>query len=327
VTQEEVDLVEPILSAASRRGIMTLVERNADAPADIGIYCHHMPNPRNSRFSIVTLHDVGQNYWPERMTNEANNWTDTADNENWSGFDIALLPGPSWSNAWLLYQDNPRARPRIGVFEVGWPKSDPIFDAESGFYDRVDAFKQQISLTSRPTVLFPAWETEEYKSTKHFLSAIGGLDVNILVKFNPMYAPPNWEIPNVTFLDSRSNIFECLAISDVVVSDESNCLAEGLLFGLPPVSLTDLVLPALPQYGIPERFPDPPPWGIQTDSAELKATIRDLLNGGDSLKQNMRAIRDQQFSCLGRSSNLILDIVESAMDGRDWPAKPVWLKS
>lgn len=323
-TETEDQNIRPLRREAERRGIGTRITRDMAEPARIGIYGSHHPDPKASDFSVALLHDVGQEYWPDEQTLALNFWHESP----WDNFDIGVLPGPVWSRCWQRCSSLPITRPRIGVFELGWPKADYVFNDRAGFARVVAELRQSTQIQERPTVLLaPSWDTEDSGRFHDFVGALGALPVNLLVKYWPehelirheMIQPYRGTARNVTIVDPKTNIIDCLGLVDIIVSDESNCLAEALLFDIPGIAVTDWKIPALPHMGLPERPCEPPYYAEKVALADLRTTVERMLADPRRYRRRAQRYRKEQFSHLGRSSALILDVIEAALAGRPFP--------
>ena len=73
----------PVALEAEKRGYKVHFTSNPFEKCEIGFYLSHVNFPKNSKFSIVTLHDWGQQHgeWPVMWKNEF-----------WSHFDLGFLP-------------------------------------------------------------------------------------------------------------------------------------------------------------------------------------------------------------------------------------------
>ena len=232
---------------AEERGYEVSFSQDPQVPAEIGIYCSHHPDPSNASFSVVMLHDFGQAQWPESPSLEPNHWTV----EPWNAFDIGVLPGPAYSQCWYSVSSQVNARPRLGVFELGWPKADrPFSDSDRTAFARdVDQLRQTLALSERSSVLYaPSWENDG--KVDDFVGSLINLPVNLLIKYWPGHVLPEQhqrlgDNDNVYIIDPNVDTMYCLALADVVVSDESNCLIEALLFDVPGISVTDWIVSAV----------------------------------------------------------------------------------
>src|ERR1051326_1863028 len=218
-TATDFSTFEPIAEEARSRGHATLLTSDLSAPAKVGIYCQHSPDPSNSEFSVAMLHDAGQEYCPDRQNLGTNFWRVAP----WNDFDIGILPGQTWSRAWRRLANKAYARPRLGVFEVGWPKADRIFSSSGQFQAAAQRLRTQIGLSGRPCVILaPSWETADKQRLKGFINRLESLPVDLLVKYWPeIDIDPSWQLNkltgkyrNVVILDPRLNILDGLALTD-----------------------------------------------------------------------------------------------------------------
>jgi hypothetical protein len=325
-TLYEKETLEPLATVAEHIGYD--VEFSNTAPNDgeqveIGIYCGHAQDPdlpktdpTASVLSIVMLHDLGQEMWPSNQTVEANFWH----SEPWNVFDVGILPGPAWSEAWRVSSALPAARPRIGVFELGYPKADHVFNDKEGFAEEVQRLKASLKLTHRPSILLaPSWESDDHNRSEGFIRALGDLDLNLLVKYEPgaegtarrMAERYDGVSDNVTFIDVDTSILTCLALSDVIVSDESNCLAEALLFDVPGVAVVDWDVPAVPSWHVPQRPVDPPEFAQQITADRLRISVQNTLLNLGAFREEAHRVRDDIFTNLGSSAEAIVNLIDS----------------
>jgi hypothetical protein len=316
----EFQTLEPVARVAQERGYDVTFSGDLTAPAEIGVFCSHGPDPSNALFSAIMLHDLGDAQWPDSPVREPNLWSLSP----WNDFDIGVLPGQAWSQCWQAVSWQASARPRLGVFELGWPKADYIFRDPKAFAEDVGRLRRDLGLSDRPSVLYaPSWEYEGKQDDF--------MPVNLLIKQAnwPEEVARNREMTerhqalagNICVIDPKVNIMLCLALANVVVSDASNCLAEALLFDVPGLSVTDWRIPGL--GGSPPRFAEPPPFALTTVRSRLRVAVEDALHDEAELRLRMRLHRDRYFSCLGRSSTTIMDVLDSALRGSPWPVPPL----
>ncbi|HSH87830.1 MAG TPA: hypothetical protein VK958_11340, partial [Methylophilus sp.] len=116
----------PIADEAASRGFPIQWSTDSKQYAEIGVYCEHACKP-NAGFSMILLHDLAQRHdiWPHFWHHEP-----------WNAFDMGIVPGPAWVDRWQTQAVFAKARPKLGVFDLGWPKADLV-------YRNQDAFKQQ----------------------------------------------------------------------------------------------------------------------------------------------------------------------------------------
>jgi hypothetical protein len=200
------------------------------------------------------LHDLGQAMWPGHQTADANLWRQ----EPWDRFDVGILPGRTWSQAWRVSCARPTARPRIGVFELGYPKADRAVRDRAGFEGDVRRLRGTMALEPGPSILVaPSWESDVHNRCEGSIQALEGLDANLLIKYQAgdegtarsMAERFGSVSDRVRLIDVDQDIMTCLALADIVVSDESNCLAEALLLEVPGLAVVDWDVPAVSILG------------------------------------------------------------------------------
>jgi hypothetical protein len=309
---------------ANARGFRTRFCDDLRAPAQIGVYCSHRVDPRNARFSAIMLHDLGQRHdvWP-------NFWF----YEPWTRFDVGFVPGQTWSDRFLTNKRLHRwLAPKHGIYEVGWPKSDPIFDAQGPFQQELRALRTSLGLSeAKKTILYaPSWENDNKQD--EFVAAALELDCNVLIKQADWPLSTHAHIAKniddmeakyagharVKTMDRKTSIMCALAVADVIVSDESSVMVEALLFGVPAVAVTD--------WTIPDRDPPrcsevPFDFVLKTTKAELTGALRGVLSGGHSVSYRGRRVSLQEYSDLwfsrrGGAAPMIMDILQACLAGR-----------
>lgn len=303
--------LEPIATEALKRGIEVRFSTNSKEHAEIGVYCEHACSP-NANFSVILLHDLAQRHdiWP-------NFWH----YEPWNAFDIGCLPGQSWVNRWQTQADFPITLPRLGVFDIGWPKADLVFKDKERFAKEAEKLRQKLGLKYEKSVLYaPSWEN--HGKQDDFVKAFMDLPVNVLLK----QAPWSNSYPqvlenicqmnelhkdcaeNVHIIDVEVSIMYCLSLADVLVSDESSVLTEALLLDVPGVAVTDWLIPDT----IPPRPASVPyDYVTKTTKAEMRQVVEAILAEPESTRIKTRQDRDHQFSYLGESSMRVMDIIEA----------------
>jgi tetratricopeptide (TPR) repeat protein len=310
--------LEPIANEAKMRGIDVLFSTNSKELAQIGVYCEHACTP-NADFSVILLHDLAQRHdiWP-------NFWH----YEPWSKFDIGCIPGQSWVERWQNQADFPMARPRLGMFDLGWPKADLVFQDRSRFAQEAQKLRETLGLKYEKSVLYaPSWEN--HGKQDDFVQAFKDLPVNVLLKQAPwsnsypqvlenirqMNELHQGCAENVHIIDVEVSIMYCLSLADVLVSDESSVLTEALLLDVPGVAVTDWLIPDT----IPPRPASVPyDYVTKTTKAEMRQVVEAILAEPEATRTKTRQDRDHQFSYLGESSIRIMDIIETGYAKRNW---------
>lgn len=313
----ERETVVPVAREAERRGYTARLTDSPFEKARIGLYCQHDCFPRNSALSFVMLHDMGQGQL---------NWPNLWRAESWNDFDVGILPGETWSRRWQDSSSHPYSRPRLGVFALGWPKSDGIFSEDSESLSReAESLRESLNLPHQHSILYaPAWENDCKQN--EFVQALIDLPVNLLLKQFPwtdqwpdmvsnvaeMNALHRGIAPNVCVIEPTVSIMTVLEICDVMVSEESSCLLEALLKCRPAVSVSDWMIPDT----FPPRLPAAPfDFLIRTPKSGLRKTISTILEDLDASRKSAAAHRDLNFANLGHSAGRIMDLIEAVQRG------------
>lgn len=311
---------DPIAEEATERGYIVKFSENPFEKCEIGFYCQHINFPQYSKFSVIMLHDIIQQY---------SNWPDIWFREPWNKYDIGILPSKQWVDNWNkcshLYYTNPRK----GIYEVGWPKAD-IVSKYFNNDNRKILFKKYNFDTNKKTILYaPAWENDNKQDD--FVKAMLKLDVNILIKQAP-WSSLKWlkerpdifdnvkrmnelhkNISNVTILDDKLNIFEAISICDILVSEESSTMCEAVMMGIPAVSVSNWLIPDQ----TPSRFPKCDyDFVTKTTKEELSNCIKRIIDDYDNYKKIAENYSKNNFSNIGNSSSMIMDIVDDYINNR-----------
>lgn len=314
---------KPIAEEAEKRGYKVKWSTDKLEKCEIGFYCQHVNFPQFSKFSVIMLHDIIQQY---------SNWPNLWFRENWNKYDIGILPSKQWVKNWDCCSQWKYARPRIAMFEVGWPKADAISGLKQ-LSNRDEFYKKYGLDTSRRTVLYaPAWENDNKQDD--FVQAMMKLDVNIVVKQGDM---PKDQYPDqyrniqemyelhknnsrVCLLPPSMNIFEAIAVSDILVSEESSTMCEAAMMKIPAVSVSDWLIPDV----TPSRYPrDDYDFVTKTKKDNLTNCIADILDNYMKYKKSVESYADNMFSNIGNCATLIMDIIDEAIDNRPFTLTPL----
>lgn len=304
---------DQIAKEAIKRGYSIKFTQNKFEKCEIGFYCQHDNFPQYSKFSVIMLHDIIQQY---------SNWPDIWFREPWNKYDIGILPSKQWVDNWNKCSQYYYTNPRIGVFEIGWPKADVIRNYSKE--ERIEFYKKFNMDINKKTILYaPAWENDNKQDD--FVQAMLKLDVNILIKQAP-WSSPNWlearpdiyenvvnmkklheNIPTVTILDDQLNIFDAIAASDILVSEESSTMCEATMMGIPAVSVSNWLIPDQ----IPSRHPKCDyDFVTKTTKEELSNCICTIINNYEKYKKETEEFSKNNFSNVGNTSKMIVDIID-----------------
>ncbi len=285
---EEYNL-HPILEEAKRRGYEVRMTSDLDEKAEIGVYCQHVGKPENAKFSVILLHDMAQGHlrWP-------NMWGV----ERWHKYDIGILPGVRWKERWQRCACQYYLNPRCGAYMLGYPKSSQAYSQE--LQERVDELKKSMDLKYDVNVLYaPSWENDGKEDD--FVRALASLPVNLLVKqawydessfeHNQLYAETFRNIQemrrlhegkydNLHYIEPEESILVALKMCDLIVSDESSVMTEGMMFGKPSIAVEDWLVPDT----IPKRFASIPYDDVyKCKKAQLRETVAHWLASEDDI--------------------------------------------
>ncbi|HRF06768.1 MAG: hypothetical protein AW09_000234 [Candidatus Accumulibacter phosphatis] len=316
--------MRPVAVEAERRGYRVEFSDRIDAPSEIGVYCSHSPSPRNSRFSAIMLHDLAQRHdiWPDYWLTEP-----------WNEFDLGFLPGPSWGERWYRSSLQPQSRPRRGVFQLGWPKADSLFNCRENFQREADELRHQLGLRHDFSILYaPSWEN--HGKQDDFVRALSDLPFNLLLKQAPWsdrypevlasIAEMNMlhrnASPNVHIIDPEVGILHCLALADLMVSDESSVLIEALLLDVPGIAVMDWLIP---DTSPARRACVPFDFVTRIERGALRAMVTNMIECLPETRSELAAVRERHFSCLGQSAARIMDVLDACVEDRPIPHAPL----
>lgn len=311
-----------IAAEAEKRHYNIRYSNNPYEKCEIAFYCQHVNFPQYSKLSVIMLHDIIQQY---------SNWPDIWLLEPWNKYDIGILPSNQWVENWNKASHMFYARPRKGVFNVGWPKADIVVDIVKKSKDILS--ENNGILKNKATILYaPSWENDGKQND--FVEAMLSLDVNILIKqfdwCNQNYpaqaqnieklAKLHSTIPNVTILPPSTNIFEAIAVSDILVSDESSTMCEAVMMGIPAISVSDWLIPDV----IPSRYPKCDyNFVVKTTKKDLANTVRDMLENYEYHQNKAKEFSKNNFSNVGKTSEIIMDIIDDCFFNKQFRHEPL----
>ena len=306
----------PLYEEALSRGYKAKLTDNVFEKCHIGFYCQHTNFPQYSRFSFILLHDIIQGY---------GNWPDIWFREPWDKYNIGILPSNQWVENWNKCSHIYYARPKNAMFKVGWPKADVMKTLKLNTAYRDEIFEQHGLDKNMPTVLYaPAWENDGKQDD--FVKAMLPLGVNILIKqwdADPEKYPEvvknidemealHKDIKGVTVLPRSTNIFNAIAVSDILVSEESSTMAEAVMMGVPAISVSNWLIPDV----TPSRFPECNyTFVTMTKKENLTDCVKNILANYAAEKAKTEKAAAENFSNIGVSSKMIMDIVDDLVAG------------
>lgn len=307
---------QPIAEEAERRGYRVTITDDKFAKCEIGFYCQHRNHPQYSKFSLIMLHDIIQQY---------GNWPNIWYYEPWNKYDIGILPSDQWVRNWDQSSQFHYTRPRKGMYKVGWPKADKVAKLQATTYREDFYAKHGLDLNKKTVLYAPAWENDGKQDD--FVQSMLKLDVNIVIK----QAPWNEELypqqikniaemyelhknlDRVTILPPVTNIFEAIAVSDILVSEESSTMCEATMMGIPAVSVSDWLIPDV----TPSRFPECDyDFVFMTKKAELTDFVQEMLENYEVYRGKAQQFSQENFANIGNASTMIMDIIDDCVAGK-----------
>ena len=302
--------LEPISQEADKRGYEIHFTQDLTEKAEIGIYCQHVSwrFAKNSKFSVILLHDLAQGH---------NKWPDIWNAERWNYFDFGVLPGGGWEKRWAESASMYWAQPARGAYLLGYPKSSCIKDAE--IRQRAEELKSELGLKYDHTVLYaPSWENDEKEDD--FIRGLASLKVNLLIKqahwpeayahivknIETMRNEHEVKYDNVYYMEPEESILVALEMCDLVVSDESNVMIEALMFEKPSIAVTDWLIPDTK----PSRFASVPfDCVYKCKKVELREFVENILIRKKGVL-DCKKLREEYFCNAEHVNEDILDLIE-----------------
>ena len=121
-----------------------------------------------------------------------------------------------------------------------------------------------------------------------------------------MRAQHEGKYDNLYYIDVTESIMTALDMCDIIVSDESSVMSEGLMFDKPSIAVTDWLIPDTD----PVRFSCVPmDYVVKCKKADLRDTVEKLINNADDYREIMERGR-QIFSNAGNVCTDIMDAVD-----------------
>lgn len=315
----EWNMYQPLVEEAQKRGYKVMLTNNKFQKCEIGFYCQHVNFPQYSKFSFIMLHDIIQGY---------SRWPDLWYEEPWNKYDIGILPSQQWVDNWNQCSQWFYTRPRVGMYKIGWPKVDVIVKLKDNVIKEKFYKKYGLNINKRTIVYAPAWENDHKQDD--FVQSMLSLDVNILIKqaafpqedypeifanIQEMY-DLHKDLPHVTILPPETNIFEAIAVSDVLVSEESSTMCEAAMMGIPAVSVSNWLIPDVTPSRYPKCNYD---FVIMTTKEKLSACVKNIIEHYDDYHRKSQEFATKTFSNIGGTSRMIMDLVDNVVNGKELP--------
>lgn len=166
------------------------------------------------------------------------------------------------------------------------------------------------------TILYaPSWEY--FNKEDDFVKALSSLKVNLIVKQAAWPESYNWvtnsinemrkmhegTLDNLYYIENEESIMVALEMCDMVVSDESNVMAEALMFGKPSVAVTDWLIP---DQNPPRCADVTMDYVIKCKRDTLRRTVENIMNNPDKYK----SVMDNGKKLYSNQGNVCKDIMD-----------------
>jgi hypothetical protein len=303
---------ESLAHEAQTRGHEVVFSGDPLTEGDVGFYCDDHSRRGRQTLAVISINGLDQDHVDRP---DYHKWFS---NENWSEFDLGILPGPRWSRGWQSAESCGLSL-KQGVLVAGWPKSDKLFTEgdplvkklRSGHLRRVlyapqteqDGKQSELvrQLEGRNVSLsIKHWENESYVDRYPTLLTTSYL--RNLEQENQAAARKSW----VRVIDSSSNFMDLLPSCDLLITDQSSVLYEAVLVGAPTLIVGDWKH-ACGVCGGPQPSPDA---CAVTTQQQIGNAVDEIFSNYNYWVHKALSVRIDNFVNLGFSSTVIIDSVE-----------------
>jgi hypothetical protein len=314
VTSEGVGVhsFESLAHEAQTRGHEVVFSDDPLTQGDIGFYCDDHSRRGKQTLAVISINGLDQDHVDRP---DYHKWFS---NENWSEFDLGILPGPRWSRGWQA-AESCGLSVKHGVLVAGWPKSDKLFS-------EVDPLVNKLRSGHLRRVLY-APQTEQDGKQSELIRQLEGRNVSLSIKHweNESYVDRyptlltasylrNLEQENeaaagkpwVDVIDPCSNFMDLLPCCDLLITDQSSVLYEAVLVGAPTLIVGDWKH-ACGVCGGPQPSPDA---CAVTTQQHIGNAVDEIFSNYNYWVHKALLVRTDNFVNLGFSSKVIIDSVE-----------------
>jgi len=308
-------IFDPISEIFRQKKINFTFSKNHYLKSDIGFYCRK-PKDINSKTSVIFLGgiDQGRVMWP-------NIWRE----QPWNEFDIGFLPGDNWANRWKQSSYDYRSQTKFGVFNVGWPKADFLFNLKEN-KNKIKRFKKRYKINENKINILYAPSFECFDRQIEVAEVVKKLGFNLIVKhwlekrekkFKDLW--DNIERSNkktleiykkkTTIIQPGENFLTLLNFVNLIVTDESSVAYEALLKNIPTISVKDWLIQR--HKKAISRYVKPADITIKTKKKFLgRAILKNI-----KIKKDFK-LKKKEFSNLGKSSKIVVEILLNFLKDR-----------
>ncbi len=203
------------------------------------------------------------------------------------------------------------------MFAFGYPKSDYV--QSEALWSRAGELKKALGLKYDKTILYaPSWENDGKEDD--FICALSSMKVNLLIKQNLWPSDYSHIIKNIQeqrmlhegkydnvyYIEPEESILTALAMCDMIVSDESSVMTEGLMFGIPSLAVTDWMVPDT----TPSRYANVPmDYVFKCKKAGIREWVEKILIEEQYKEQAKKSCKDI-YANIGNCCREVLDCLE-----------------
>lgn len=313
--------IQPLVRVAKEAGYEVSYTKNSETASEIGIYTQNPDkyDTISATKSILLPHAYDQYLSPHK-------WGEG----NTKRFDFVMLPGEHIAQLWKSQSWWDAAVPKRGVYITGMPKHD-LLDT-STFKSTVDEHASTFNVDpDTPAILYAPGGGECDNKLLDVVAAAKDVGASMLLRYGPWVDSESVYDRHGEIIDDNMvsvlpyddiDIMHCLALSDVVVSEETSVLYESCIFDTVPIVVTDWPLRKKENRFNYSTFSHPD-FSMETTRDVLTATLRNVVaNHGQYLEQ-VETARKTHFSHIGTSSAVILEMLDSVVAEEELPLDPV----
>ena len=116
-------------------------------------------------------------------------------------------------------------------------------------------------------------------------------------------------------INPEENFLKLLNFVDLIITDESSVAYEGLIKKIPTISVKDWKIQR--HHKAKTRFVKPSDIVIKCTKKNLSKKIFEIIKKNNYSKNKIKSLRSQEFSYLGKSSQIIVQILIDFMNDKD----------
>jgi hypothetical protein len=333
----ELESLLPLMREFEKRGWTAQVTKDLSEHSSLGIYAvgaNHLWDFVNggfvappNEFSVIMLHDLAQDNGLG-----ANFFLPS----EWSNFDLGLLPNHLWMDYYVTASmSDSFIGPRFGAHITGYPKSDKSLTENVNIAPKqiLRTTSSEFSESKINILLATSWST--CLQIEEALKQIPLDTYNLVVKvpnfekdFSDLIGSPWQEVitdsrlesmrildtfamdPRISLVEPGRDIFDVLKCTDVILSNGSNIILEGLIQGIPSISVKDWTHPSGPNGREFSEVVMNQAGCIDTESSQILSSLILALSEEFVAKTQSVSFSLLPQSIRGRGAGLSANIIE-----------------